>query len=108
MSFVIYGIVDPRSRGIFYIGQTSRLDLRIGQHGHAADTVCGLIIKEILAEELEPQFVVLQSCESERAALMAEIFFLAVGASRWPTAKLLKAIAPARKRSGGFGPNQLM
>ncbi|MBN8912729.1 MAG: GIY-YIG nuclease family protein [Rhizobiales bacterium] len=76
MSFVIYAIVDPRCRKVFYVGHTSRLDLRSGQHLEAGETICGLCIREILTAGQEPQFFILQDCESERAALMAEVFWI--------------------------------
>lgn len=76
MRFVIYAIVDPRCRTVFYVGQTSRLELRMDQHLEGADTVCGFRIRQIVASGHEPQFFVLQDCESERAALMAEIFWI--------------------------------
>lgn len=76
MSFVIYAIADPRCRMIIYIGHTSRLDLRIEQHLEAGETICGLRVQEIVAAGQEPQFFILQHCESERAALMAEVFWI--------------------------------
>ncbi|OYW53775.1 MAG: hypothetical protein B7Z29_15110 [Hyphomicrobium sp. 12-62-95] len=48
MSFVIYAIADPRCRKVFYIGHTSRLDLRIEQHLEAGETICGLRVQEIV------------------------------------------------------------
>lgn len=76
MSFVIYAIADPRCRKVFYVGHTARLDLRSEQHLDAGETICGLRIREIVTAGQEPQFIILQDCESERAALMAEIFWI--------------------------------
>lgn len=82
MKFVIYGIVDPREYNIFYVGHTSRFDLRRVQHEEGSDRICGLMIRKITAAGLKPVFVKLQDCSSEREALSAEIFWIDLLRSR--------------------------
>lgn len=48
----------------------------MAQHLEGADTVCGLRIAEIKAAGDEAQFFILQEVGNERAALMAEIFWI--------------------------------
>lgn len=76
VTYCIYAIVDPRNLKIFYVGHTSRLDLRKAQHLECCDTVSGLTIDEILAGGLEPVFVELEACEDQRRALAAEVFWI--------------------------------
>lgn len=76
MKFSIYGIVDPRSDQIFYIGHSSRFALRSRQHLAGEDSLSGLTIKQIKTSGLVPAFVVFERCESKEAALMAEIFWI--------------------------------
>jgi hypothetical protein len=82
MGFVVYGIIDPRSAQIFYIGQTSAFELRCAQHCEGGDTVAGLTIREIQAAGLSPQFAVLEHCPTRRRALMAEVFWIDLFSSR--------------------------
>lgn len=76
MQFVIYAIADPRDDAIFYVGHTSRFELRRASHLEGADTISGLRIRQIAAAGAEPVFVKLEDCAGKQAALMAEIFWI--------------------------------
>jgi predicted GIY-YIG superfamily endonuclease len=47
MEFSVYGIVDPRTKKLFYIGQTSEFALRCRQHEEGGQTIAGLVLQEI-------------------------------------------------------------
>lgn len=76
MTYCIYGIADPRDLKIFYVGHTSRIDLRQAQHLQGSETISGLTIREIKDAGLEPVFVKLEVCEDERRALASEVFWI--------------------------------
>lgn len=78
MKFVIYAIADPRDDGIFYVGHTSRLELRRIQHLEGADSIAGLRIRQIKGAGLEPVFIKLEDCSAKKSALMAEIFWIEI------------------------------
>lgn len=83
MSYYVYGIFDPRTSRIFYIGQTSAFDLRCRQHlEEGADTLCSLTLREIQAAGHEPVFVRLEDLPTRRRALMAEVFWIDLLSSR--------------------------
>lgn len=83
MSFVVYSIIDPRSARVFYIGQTGAFGLRCAQHlEDGADTVCGVVIRDIQDAGHEPVFLILEECATRRRALMAEIFWIDLLSSR--------------------------
>lgn len=82
MEFSVYGIVDPRTKQFFYIGQTSEFELRCRQHQERGQTIAGLVIQDIQAAGLHPGFVVLEQCSSRRRALMAEVFWIDLMGSR--------------------------
>jgi len=76
MTYVIYGIIDPRSKAIFYIGETENFKKRCEQHLEGSDQLSGLMIKQIKKNGFIPQFTILEECPSEEAALMAEIAWI--------------------------------
>jgi hypothetical protein len=83
MGFVVYGIADPISGRVFYVGQSSSLKRRCRQHGEeGADTVCALMVQDIRAAGQEPVFLVLEECATRRRALMAEVFWIDLFLSR--------------------------
>ncbi|OYW55513.1 MAG: hypothetical protein B7Y80_17065 [Hyphomicrobium sp. 32-62-53] len=82
MGFSVYGIVDPRTKQFFYIGQTSEFELRCHQHEEGGQTIAGLVIQEIQAAGLKPVFVVLEQCSERRQTLMAEVFWIDLMRSR--------------------------
>lgn len=76
MGFCIYGIFDPRDDLIFYIGHTSRFDLRRAQHLDGSHSLSGLRVHQIKEAGLTPVVVKLECCTGKDAALMAEIFWI--------------------------------
>lgn len=82
VSFCIYGIFDPRDDQVFYVGHTSCFALRKAQHLEGGDTLSGLRIRQIAEVGAVPAFVKLQTCPDERAALMAEVFWIELFMSR--------------------------
>lgn len=82
VSFSIYAIVDPRNQRIFYIGHSSRPELRRSQHLEGEDSLSGLTIRQIQGAGHVPGFVILEACETKERALMAEIFWIELMAAR--------------------------
>lgn len=82
MSFSIYAIVDPRNQRIFYIGHSSRPELRRSQHLEGEDSLSGLTIRQIQSAGQAPFFVILEECETKERALMAEIFWIELMSAR--------------------------
>ena len=78
----MYALIDPRSDGIFYIGQTSDLSRRRAEHIEGTDQLSGLIVRQIRLAGFLPLVVVLERCESMDAALRAEIFWIELACSR--------------------------
>lgn len=76
VTYYIYGIDDPRDLKIFYVGHTSRIDLRQAQHLEGSDMLSGLTIREIKDAGLEPVFVKLEACVDQRSALASEVFWI--------------------------------
>ncbi len=72
MAFVVYLIVDPRDRGIFYVGQTGNMEGRIEGHILRDKGVTRRRIDEILTEGLVPQFIEVQAFEKRSEVLDAE------------------------------------
>ena len=69
-------MADPRDGGVFYVGHTSRLELRRAQHLEGGVTLVGLRVREIAAAGLSPLFVTLECCGGKQEALLAEIFWI--------------------------------
>jgi hypothetical protein len=76
VKFSVYGIVDPRDNLVFYVGHTSRFDLRCAQHREGGESLSGLTIQQIQKSGREPVFLKLERCASREAAQMAEIFWI--------------------------------
>jgi hypothetical protein len=73
-TWCVYGIIDPRTDGLFYIGQTRSFARRKAEHLEGTDQISGLVIGQILAAGFLPHFVVLERHGNEETALRAEIF----------------------------------
>lgn len=107
VTYSVYAIVDPRSSRVFYIGQTAEFALRCSQHLESGDTIAGLLIQEMSAAGRQPNFVVLEECTSRRRALMAEIFWMDLFASRGASlanAQAFDGYADRARRKGEFAP----
>mgnify|MGYP002621028396 CR=1 FL=1 len=78
----MYALIDPRSDGIFYIGQTSDLPRRRAEHLEGTDQLSGLVVRQIRLAGFLPLVMVLERCESVDAALRAEIFWIELVLSR--------------------------
>lgn len=73
---MIYGIVDPEDDSVFYVGHTSRFDLRRKQHLQGGDTLSGLRIRQIKRRGATPLFIQLEICGTRQAAQLGEIFWM--------------------------------
>lgn len=76
MSFCVYGIIDPRTDMIFYVGQTSRFEYRKAEHIEGTDQLSGFVIKQMRLNGFVPLFVVLETNKTESDSLSAEIFWI--------------------------------
>ena len=77
--FVIYALIDPRDRMIFYVGQTRDLNQRYQDHCNASDddrSPRAKRIREILATGKRPYTIVLERCSNRLKALAIEIFWI--------------------------------
>lgn len=79
---VVYGIVDPRSDAIFYIGQTSDFAARKAAHLEGSDQLSGYVVKQIKLNGFVPLFVALERTQTRAQALSAEIFWIETMKSR--------------------------
>lgn len=74
--YVVYGIIDPRSSEVFYVGRTSSFVLRCEQHRNGTDQISGLIVRQINETGFIPQFVVLERCDGETASVEREAHWI--------------------------------
>jgi predicted GIY-YIG superfamily endonuclease len=72
----VYAVVDPRDRRIFYIGYTGDMDTRVKSHNAGGHAKSGERIKQIMANGLLPLYVILETSDTEAAALRAEVFWI--------------------------------
>lgn len=65
----IYGLIDPRSNHLFYIGVTHDLDSRLAVHSQCAGNGFKkkAFVKQMRAEGFKPQIVILQTCGAKSA-----------------------------------------
>ena len=76
----IYGLVDPRTACLRYIGQSKRLGKRFWRHCHPLPndrSHRGCWLRGLLANKLEPQLIELEFAESSDAATVLEAFWIA-------------------------------
>ena len=82
--FCVYVMADPTSGDVFYVGETNNAQRRKEQHFEGSDQLSGFKVKALKAVGLEPIFQVIEHCQSDEAALMAEIswirHFISIGA----------------------------
>jgi len=76
VSYCVYGIIDPRTDMIFYVGQTSRFEYRKAEHIEGTDQLSGFVIKQMRLNGFVPLFVVLEAHKTETDSLSAEIFWI--------------------------------
>lgn len=98
MKHCVYALIDPRSDGIFYIGQTCDLARRRAEHLEGTDQLSGLVVRQIRLAGFLPLLVVLERCASRDAALMAEIFWIELMRSRGMTLLNAQAVGGAVDR----------
>jgi len=75
-NWAVYGIIDPRTDALFYIGQTRSFARRKAEHLEGTDQISGLVIRQIVEAGFLPHFVVLERHTNEETALRAEIFWI--------------------------------
>lgn len=75
-SWLVYGIIDPRSDALFYIGQTRCFARRRSEHLEGTDQISGLVIRQIQEAGFLPHFLVLERHDNEETALRAEIYWI--------------------------------
>lgn len=82
--FCVYVMADPNTGEVFYVGETNNAQRRKEQHFEGSDQLSGFKVKALKAVGKEPIFKVIEHCQSDEAALMAEIswirHFLSIGA----------------------------
>jgi len=81
-SWWVYGIIDPRTNALFYIGQTGCYSRRRSEHLEGTDQISGLVIRQIIEAGFLPHFVGLECHDREESALRAEIFWIELLLSR--------------------------
>jgi hypothetical protein len=84
---LIYGLIDPRTSLVFYVGQTRKGERRPMAHGGAvSDDAKGDTIREIRAAGSEYTWTVLEKVAGDQAATdAAEVFWISYGrCSGWP------------------------
>lgn len=84
-AFIIYGLVDPRTLLIRYVGMSSSGLLRPKQHRKHSGPHCGNWIKQLQRLGHAYEIVVLEVCQSAFDLPAAECWWIDYGkASRWP------------------------
>lgn len=65
----IYGLIDPRTNALFYIGFTHNPEYRLSIHNQSgsAGFKKRAFIKQMRAEGFKPQMVILQKCQEQFA-----------------------------------------
>ncbi len=91
--YLIYGLIDPRTRMIRYVGRSSSGLTRPRQHGNPSHknqrTHVANWIRGLEALELEFEITVLQAVDRQDQLNEAEIWWIAFGrASGWPLTNL--------------------
>lgn len=87
--YVVYGIIDPRTDAVFYIGQSSDFVARKAAHCEGSDQLSGYAVKQMRLNGFVPLFVILERMTTKARALSAEIFWIEVMKARG--AELLNA-----------------
>lgn len=81
----IYALIDPRTRQIRYVGQSSDPERRYQQHINAAeDTPKGVWIQELRAMDQLPDFILIDECEDAEAFYLENWWILIGKRQGWP------------------------
>lgn len=82
----IYGLADPRTSKIRYIGRSVGVNRRLGEHiNEVLRTTKGRWIEELRAEGIPPTIFILEEVENDGDALAREAWWIEFGRSRgWP------------------------
>lgn len=88
----IYGLIDPRTKLVRYIGKTACGMFRPLQHAYRTvrtNTYCGRWLRQLATLDLEYEITILEQLPSENALNAAEIWWIAYGrALGWPLTNL--------------------
>lgn len=87
--YVVYGMIDPRTDAVFYIGQSSDFATRKAAHIDGSDQISGYAVKQMKLNGFVPLFVIFERMATKTEALSAEIFWIELMKARG--AKLLNA-----------------
>jgi hypothetical protein len=87
--YVVYGIIDPRTDAVFYIGQSSDFAARKAAHIEGSDQISGYAIRQMKLNGFVPLFLIFERMATKAEALSAEIFWIELMKTRG--AKLLNA-----------------
>ena len=79
---IVYGMIDPRTDAIFYIGQSSDFPARKSAHLEGSDQLSGYAVKQMKLNGFVPLFVVLERAKTKGEALSAEIFWIEIMKAR--------------------------
>ncbi len=80
--YLVYGLVDPRTHHLRYVGKSESGSIRPRQHVEPARLVIdhthkGNWLRRLLAEGLKPEIVVIQEFDDNEILGQAEIFWIA-------------------------------
>lgn len=76
----IYALIDPRTRGVRYVGQSVDPERRYTQHVTATeDTPKGVWIRELRSLGLEPDLIILGNATDQQQANYLETWWMLVG-----------------------------
>jgi hypothetical protein len=86
---IVYGLVDPRTKEVRYVGRSSSWMTRPAQHRRDArkpegDSEKLRWIRELLALGLDYEVIVLEMCQDIQALMDAERRWILEGWSKWP------------------------
>jgi predicted GIY-YIG superfamily endonuclease len=68
----VYGVLDPITGTIFYVGTSINPERRMPQHRSGTDSSTHRRCKQILSAGAEPQLVILHKCNTRNHALYIE------------------------------------
>ena len=72
--YVIYGMIDPRTDAVFYIGQSSDFAARKAAHLEGSDQLSGFAVKQMKLNGFVPLFVVLERVRTKARLYLPRSF----------------------------------
>jgi hypothetical protein len=104
-SFLVYGLIDPRTRLIFYIGLSSSALHRPKQHRRRSNSGCRDVVHELQKLGLDYEIAVLEEVRAESELPATERWWIAYGrACGWPLTNCTRGGEFHRNfRKPGFG-----